>query len=286
VTQIIVSGLLVGTAYALVGISLTLIFGVMHVVNFAHGDFVMVGLYIAFFAVGTLGLSVYASALLVIPALFVLGLITYWVAVHRTLKGPPIAQLLATFGVSLILVNGVQAAFSPEVRVIEPSGIAARTYHVGGIAIPGAQIVTAVVALACVAGLQIFLHRTAPGRLIRAASQDREAAALCGVNIDRVFAGTFALGIAGAGIAAVLLAPTFYARPDVGVLLTLVAFCVVVLGGMGSIYGALLAGLIVGVSEAVGGYWLPGSSARILMYSVFVGFLILRPQGLFGERHV
>lgn len=281
--QSLADGILIGGVYALIGVALTLVFGVLRLINFAHGDFLMIGLYAAFYSVTTLGLGIYPAAAVVVPSVALLAALAFWVAIRPALKAPETAQLLTTFGLSLVLENAALAGMSAQTRVIQPEGFGSGTLHFLGVSVPTAEILACLASFSVIALLWVFLRRTYPGRLIRAASEDRDAAKLCGIDVTRVFLLTFTLSGSCLGVAAVMVSPFYYVTPEVGPLFTLTAFVVVCIGGLGSFFGALLGGMLVGISEALGTYLLPGSYEMVVMYSVFVLILIFRPTGIFGE---
>lgn len=281
--QAIVDGLLIGGVYALIGVSLTLVFGVLRLINFAHGDLLMMGMYGVYFAHTRLGIAIYVTALLVVPLLFVFGAFIFRFGVRPVLRGPEIRPLLVTLGLSLILQNVALSLFSPETFTVRASG---SSFTIGGILLGQPHLIALAASIATVLFLFWLLQRTDIGRKIRSSSEDRDAAALCGINVDRVFTLTFGLAAACLGVAAVVLMPFYYTSPSVGFLFTLIAFIVVVLGGLGSFFGALIAGFVVGLSESLGTFFLEGSYSRALIFAVFVAILLVRPQGIFGERRL
>jgi branched-chain amino acid transport system permease protein len=281
VLHILVVGLLVGGIYGLVAIGLNLIFGVIRIVNFAHGELVMLGMYGAYLCYATLGLDPYVSVLLVVPAMFVVGLV-----VHRLILQPLHAessmQIFATFGL-LILFQNVVLALTRGEGFSVPSKLAGLTIAVGDIRVTVSRLVIfAAVTLAAI-GLHLFLQRTLIGKSIRAVTQDRQASQLMGINVERTFVVTFGIGSALAGLAGVLLAPIYTLSPGIGGNFVLAAFAVVVLGGLGSVAGAYFGGMIVGLVEAFAGFYIDPELKQAIWFLIFLAVLVIRPTGLFGQ---
>ncbi|MFI5400317.1 MAG: branched-chain amino acid ABC transporter permease [SAR324 cluster bacterium] len=253
--QVIAGGLLLGAVYALLSSGLTLIWGMMNVVNFAHGEFVMIGMYIAYWVYtlahgGPLVFTPLAAAIL-----YVLGVLVYLALIRHVMRGPMLAQILSTFGLALFLRYAAFWAFSANFKTL-PDTLVGDTLVLGGIRISAAQALAGTVALALTAGMHAMLTRTSIGSRLLAVSEDRTAAMLMGIRPDRMQALAWGLAAANAGIAGALIATFYYIAPTVGESLVLIAFVVVCLGGFGSVHGALAAGLIVGVVQSVSAYWL------------------------------
>ncbi len=282
--QILISGILTGALYALVGIGLTIIFGVMRVINFAHGELLMVGMYISFFAATLLGLDPYVSLLIVAPALFVIGVLIQRYLINPVLKAPEFNQILVTLGVGLVLTNSAQLLFTADYRQVR-TAYSSLTWG-GNLAISVPYTVSFLLALAITAALYVFLMRTDLGKAMRATAQDREAARLMGINVERVSMVAFGIGAAAAGAAGTLLMPVYYLFPAVGEPFTLKAFVVVVLGGMGSVIGATFGGLILGAVEAIGSLYASTGYKDAYGFVIFLLILILKPSGLFGRSRV
>jgi branched-chain amino acid transport system permease protein len=281
VLHILVVGLLLGSIYGLVSIGLNLIFGVIRIVNFAHGELVMIAMYGAYLCYATLGLDPYVAVLLVVPAMFVLG-----VVVHRLVLQPLHAessmQIFATFGLLIVFQNAVLALTRGEGYSV-PSKIAGLTLAVGDIRVTMSRlIIFAALTLTAVA-LHVFLKRTLTGKSIRAVTQDRQAARLMGINVERTFTITFGIGTALAGLAGVLLSPIYTLSPSIGGNFILAAFAVVVLGGLGSVAGAYFGGMIVGLVEAFAGFYIDPELKQAIWFLIFLAVLIVRPTGLFGQ---
>jgi branched-chain amino acid transport system permease protein len=280
--QVIVSGLLMGAIYALFSSGLTLIWGMMNVVNFAHGDFVMLAMYVAFFAFTLLHLGpavfIPAAAL----ALFVLGVVVYFGLVRHVARGPMIAQILGTFGLALVLRYAAFWAFSANF-VSLPDNLVGGTIDLGGIRIEASRLLGGALALLITLGMHLLLTRTGLGSRLLAVAEDRNAAMLMGIRPDRMAALAWGMGGASAGIAGALIALFFYVSPIVGEQLSVIAFVVVCLGGFGSVPGALIAGLAIGVIEALSAYLIGAVYQDVLVYSLFLAVLWVRPQGLMGK---
>lgn len=280
--QVIVGGLLLGAVYALFSSGLTLIWGMMNFINFAHGEFVMLGMYVALLSVLYLGGGAVGLALAAAAALFALGVIVYFALIRHVLRGPMLSQILATFGLALLLRYSAFAIFSANF-VSLPQRALAGTLDLGGIFVPVAQLVAGVVAIALTLALHILLTRTAVGSRLLAVAEDRSAAMLVGIRPDRMQALAWGLSAGAAGVAGALLATAYPWSPSVGETFGLIAFVTVALGGFGSVLGSLYAGLIIGLIEALSAYLLGAIYKDVVVYAMFVALLWLRPQGLMGK---
>lgn len=283
----LVNGLLLGGLYALVGVGMSLVFGVMRIINLAHGEMLMLGMYLAFWAFTLAQVHPYAAVVLAFPVLFAVG----W-ALYRALVGPLLAtrapeehQLLLTLGVGLGLTELVRLLFTAQYRTIYTS-LSTATLSVGPVSLSVALLSAFLIAAAIAAALYLVLTRTEVGRALRATAQDREAAELVGVDGERIYRIAFGIGAGLAGAAGALLLPIYYLSPTVGGLFTLKAFIVTVLGGMGSIVGALVGGLTLGVAETLGAVYVSNAYKDIIGYLVFILVLSLRPSGLVGRSRV
>ena len=280
--QVIVSGLLMGAVYALFSSGLTLIWGMMNVVNFAHGDFVMLGMYVTFFVFALLG----AGPLLAVPIaavlLAALGAAVYFLLIKHVMRGPMLGQILSTFGLALLLRYGAFWAFSANFRTV-PDTLVGGTLSLGGIRIEAARLLGGVIALLFTVGMHLMLTRSTLGSRLLAVSEDRAAAMLVGIRPDPMQALAWGLAGASTGIAGALIALFFYISPTVGEGLALVAFITVTLGGFGSVPGALLAGLLIGVVQAVSAFSLGAVYGDVVIYALFLLVLWVRPQGLLGR---
>ena len=280
--QVIVGGLLLGAVYALFSAGLTLIWGMMNFINFAHGEFVMLGMYAALLTVtwvgGGPGVFGFAAAL----ALFLLGVLIYFSLIKQVMRGPMLAQILSTFGLALLLRYAAFWIFSPNFVTL-PTTVLSGTVDLGGILLTVPQLVAGSVAAALGLGMHLLLTRTAVGSELLAVAEDRNAAMLMGIRPDRMQALAWGLSAASAGIAGALMAISFPFSPAVGETFALTAFVVVTLGGFGSVPGAMLAGLIVGLIQALSAYWFGPIYKDVVVYGLFVALLWLRPQGLLGK---
>jgi len=281
--QAAVNGLFVGGVFALISIGLTLIWGVMRIINFAHGEFLMIGMYIAYFAVVRGGLDPYLTLLVTIPALFLIGALIFWGTIRPVLTAPSMNQILLTVGLSLVLQNLALVFFKADVLFAQtPYG--KMNYHIGGVVIEMPKLLAFVGSILAASLLYWLLQSTDLGRAIRAASQNSRAAQLMGIHVRQTYLIAFGIGSACLGVAASLMIPFYYVSPTVGLFFGTIAFVIVVLGGMGNFLGALVAGIIIGLTESLGAAILPGSLARVFTFAIFVLFLLFRPTGIFGRR--
>jgi branched-chain amino acid transport system permease protein len=281
--QIVVSGLLLGGIYALVSVGLTLVFGVIRLVNFAHGEFLMLAMYLTYFLFQYLGLDPLLAMLVVAPALFVFGVIVERTVIVPTLNAPHVVQVFATLGVSLVMQNLALFFWSANFRSVT-TWYSTATFTAGPVLVSVPRLVAFAVAFAIALVLYVFLRTTWLGKAIQATAQHRSAAMLMGVDVDRIYRVTFGLGSACVGIAGALLLPIFPVYPQIGVDMILVAFVIVVLGGLGSVPGAMLGGLIIGVVETASGYIIETNWKQAVYFVLFIVVLVLRPAGLFGVR--
>ena len=282
VLQVIVGGLLLGAIYALFSSGLTLIWGMMNFINFAHGEFVMLGMYVALLVVVWLGGGPVVFCIAAAVALFALGVVIYLSLIRYVIRGPMLAQILSSFGLALLLRYIAFWIFSANF-VSLPSTALSGTIDLGGIYLPVAQLVAGAVAIALTIGLHLLLTRTTFGSKLLAVAEDPSAAMLMGIRPDRMQALAWGLSAGAAGIAGALLATAYPWSPSVGETFGLIAFVVVALGGFGSVLGSLYAGLIIGLIQAVSAFWLGAIYKDIVVYGLFVALLWLRPQGLMGK---
>ena len=281
--QAFLNGLLVGGVYALIASGMALIFGVMRLVNFAHGAFLMVGTYLSYYGWVLLGLNPYWAFPLWGAVLFAGAVGIYWLLVRRVMGANDFLQILLTEGISLAMVGLAQLVFGADYRQINLP-VANRITGFGSLHFSVGYILSFVVSVALVIALRQFLGRTEMGRAIRAVAQNRSVAPLMGIRVERVSAITFGLGIACAGVAGALLLPIFWTNPTVGAPYTLKSFVIVVLGGMGSVQGAALGGLLLGVAEQFTAYTWADRYAEVVTFALFLAVLLFRPQGLFGGK--
>ncbi len=282
VLQVVIGGLLLGAVYALFASGLTLIWGMMNVINFAHGDFVMLGMYVAFVLWSALGIGPLGAVPIAAVVLATLGVVVYFALVRHVMKGPMLAQILGTFGLALFLRYGAFWYFGADFRSL-PDNLVGGTFDWGGIRIPASRLLAGVVALLVTAGLHLLLTATALGSRILAVAEDAMAAQLMGIRPQRMQAVAWALAAGATGIAGALIATFFYISPTVGESLAIVAFVTVSLGGFGSVPGALLAGLLIGVIESLSAFYIGAVYKDVVTYSLFVLVLWTRPQGLLGR---
>jgi branched-chain amino acid transport system permease protein len=281
VLHILVVGLMLGGIYGLVSVGLNLVFGVIRIVNFAHGELVMLAMYGAWLCHDLLGLEPYLSVTLVVPGMFVLGLVLYRL-VLQPLHAEPSMQIFATFGLLIVFQNAVLALTRGEGYSV-PSKVAGLTVAVGDIYVTYSRLIIFAALTVVAVALHLFLKRTLTGKSIRAVTQDRQVARLMGINVERTFTITFGIGAALAGLAGVLLSPLYTLSPGIGGNFILAAFAVVVLGGLGSVAGAYFGGLIVGVVEAFAGFYIDPELKQAVWFLIFLAVLVVRPSGLFGQ---
>lgn len=282
--QSIISGLLIGGVYALIAVGLTLIFGVMKIINFAHGEFLMFGMYFAFFLSTLFGIDPYIAAIAALPLFLLFGWGIQAVLIRPVLGAPDMIQILLTVGISLVLQNLALFFFSADFQSLNLS-YSGVTFDAGPARVSLARLLACIVALSVAGGLYLFLKNTDIGKALRACAEEREGALAVGIDVEKMYKIAFGLGIACVAIAGILMTPFFYIAPTVGIPFTLTAFVVVVLGGLGNIPGALVGGLIVGLVESLGEIMLPVASLKSLgTFTIFILILLLRPQGLFGQK--
>ena len=280
--QSIVNGILMGGVYGLVAIGLTLIFGVMKIINFAHGSLMMLGMFTTYWLYVFLGLDPYLSLLFSIPCLFVLGLLIERFLIAQVLDAPAHNQLLLTLGISLFIENFALFLWTPNFRTLEVTYLR-KAAMVGTVMISLPKLVAFIFAIILTILLYCFLKRTDMGKAIRAASEEREGALTVGINLRRIYYVAFGIGAACVGAAGTLTAPFFYVNPNVGGIFVITAFVVVVLGGMGNFIGALVGGIIIGLAESVGAAFVPGQLKQFIIYFIFILVLLFKPEGLFGR---
>jgi len=269
--------------YALVATGLTLIFGVVRIVNFAHGEFVMLGMYVTFWLWKLWGLDPYVSLLITMPLLFCFGVLIQRFLFQPILRAPDLAQIFMTVGLSVILMNVALFLFTADFRSVKvPYGEWA--WRLGGVTVLLPRLFAFLGALLLAGLLTLFLTKTDIGKALRAVAQDREVSMLLGINPNRMYLLAVGLGAALAGAAGGLIVPFFYVFPTVGVVFVLIAFVVVILGTLGSVQGALLASLIVGVAESLGILFAGSDLGLVVVFGILVASLIFRPSGLMGSR--
>jgi branched-chain amino acid transport system permease protein len=280
--QLLAGGLLTGLVFALVAVGLTLIYGVMDVVNFAHGEFLMLAMYAAL-GLALIGIGPLLGLPLVAIALFLFGIVVYRVFVRRLLAGPPEATVFGTFGLLVLLQGAAQATLTSDYQSV-PRPPLQGTIHLGPVALSQASLVEGIGALVLTAALFAFVEYTETGRAMRALAEDRVAATLMGIDVQRVNGLAFGIGAACVGAAGSLLMLSYPVYPTAGAPFALTAFVVVALGGFGSIQGALVGALLVGLLEVFGGFYLAPELKLVPVYVAYLAVVLLRPQGLLGRR--
>ena len=279
----LLNGVTTGAVYALIALGLTLIYGVLHIINFAHGAALMIALYAVYMLKQHLGIDPYLALPLVVPGMFVLGYALQRLIINRASHGKDENILLVTLGLSIILENAALLFFKSDTRTID-TVYTLTTVAIGPAMIALPKLVAFAGALA-VSGLLLWIvGKTDLGRAIRAVAKEKHGAKLMGIDVDHVYAMSFGIGLACLGAAACFLLPAYYVNPQVGGGFVLVSFTIVVLGGMGSFGGALLGGLLIGVVESLGGLYLGESLGQIGIFAIFIAVLLFRPQGLFGAK--
>jgi len=281
VGQVVVSGLLAGALYSMVALGLALIFGVMRVINVAHGTILMLGAYTTFWWFQLLGINPYLSLLVSMPLMFLLGVFLQRSMVHRVVDAPELSSLLLTFGISIALVNVTQYAFSSDVRSVE---FLTGSFLIGPLALSKSRLISFAVAVALTLLAFWFLQKTKLGKAIRATSQSREVAMVCGINVQRIHLYAFGLASALAAAGGTLVAVIIAIQPEMGQIYTLKSFLVIVLGGAGNYPGALLGGMLLGLVEQLASLFLTTQVSEAVAYVLLVLVLLLRPTGLLGGR--
>jgi branched-chain amino acid transport system permease protein len=281
VGQVIISGILAGALYAMVALGLALIYGVMRVINIAHGPLLMLGAYTTFFLYSAFGLNPYLSIPVTMAVLFLVGIGLQRTLVFRVVDAPELSSLLLTFGVSIALVNLAQLAFTSDLRAVE---YLTGSLPLGPFAISKTRLVAFVFAAAVTALAFLFLQRTRLGKAIRATSQHREVAMVCGIDVQRIHMLTFGLATALAAAGGALLAVIVAIQPEMGQIWTFKSFLVIVLGGAGNYPGALLGGMLLGLIEQGASLFLTTQLSEVVAYLLLVVVLLVRPTGLLGGR--
>ena len=281
--QLGVSTVLLGGIYALIAVGLTLIFGIMRVVNFAHGEFLMLGMYLSFWAFTLWSLDPYVVLIGSIPLFFGIGFLTYVLVMRGVIHASHNVQIFTTVGLSTALQNVALVVWTGDYRTVRPwhTSVVIRVF---GAAFNLSQVVAFAIATALTLALFAFMNGTHTGRVMRATAQDHDAATLMGIDTDKVYRLTFAIGIACVGAAGVLVSPLYAVYPTAGLQFVLLAYVVVVLGGLGDMVGAMLGSLIVACVEVVGSYLIGTAWKEVLYFALFIAVLVVRPAGLFGQR--
>lgn len=282
ILQGIASGLLMGGVYALVAVGLTLVYGVMNIINFAHGALLVIGMYASYFLFTYLGIDPYLSTFVVMPLLFVIGALSQKIIINPLMDTPPHICVFVTIGLGYFLENFLSFAWTPEYRNAQVS-YAQSIISIHDVTISVTRLAAFAFAILLTLILYLFLKKTDTGKAIRACAQEKEAAVLMGIDIKKIYVITFGIGAACAGAAGAFILPFFYLGPYVSRTFLLNAFIIVVFGSTGNFLGAFLAGLIIGLGEAMGEVMLASSMKQIIPLSIFIIVLFFRPQGLMGS---
>lgn len=279
----LLNGVMFGAIYALVALGLTLIYGVLHIINFAHGAMLMLVMYAVYFLFNFLGIDPYVALIVVVPGSFFFGYGLYKWGIGKMSHGKDQNILLITLGLSIIFENAALFFFSADMQVINVS-YAYESLDLGILYLAYPKIISFVASLLICLLLWLLMAKTDMGKAIRAVAKEKQGARLVGIDVDHIYAVTYGIGIACLGAAGCLLLPSFYVDPYTGNIFVIIAFTIVVLGGMGSIVGALIGGFIIGITESVGGLFLGESLGQIGISLIFILILMFRPTGLFGWK--
>jgi len=285
-----INGILMGSIYGLAALGLTLIFGVLKVINFAHGSLLMVSMYVAYWVITLSGLHPYVALILVVPIMFIFGYFLQDIVIKPIFKAEknvrePITVIIVTTGIWYILDNLTLLIFGPQYRNLEVNPLRGQMLEIGQMMISVPKLWGFAAAVLTTLAVHLFLQKTSTGRAIRATSLDREAASLMGINAYKIYNLAFGIGTATAGVAAVTLVPFYNVFPTVGVLFDIKCFIIVVLGGLGSIGGALLGGIIIGLIESVAPQFMAATWTEAIVYALFLLVLFVKPSGLFGVKN-
>ena len=283
IAQIVVNGLLIGAVYSLMSIGLALIFGVMFVINFAHGALLMLAMYTSFWFFYFFGVDPYVSLIIVIPLFFIIGFAIQGVIIQPIIDAPHVMQLLVTFGLTIALENGALLMWGGDYRTINVS-YGSVVIDLGGILISYVRLITFIISISLAIALFIFLKKTYIGKAIRATSQQRNGAMLMGVNVNRICQITFGVGAACVGVTGAVLTPLYATFPSIGSYFVFISFLVVILAGGKNLIGVFICGLIVGLLEAFSGYFLAPALKSTVYFIIFILVLLFKPEGLFGSR--
>jgi len=279
--QLILNGIMLGSMYAIIAVGLTLIFGIVRVVNFAHGEFLMVGMYAVYLFSKHLGWHPYVSAVPVVVLLFVIGALVQRFIIQKLLNADEHIQIFATVGLSTALVNLALILFGADLYSVNAPEIR-QSVTLGPYNALIGHLVIFCAAAALVVGLHVFMQKTPLGRAMRATAQNRNAAMLMGVRVERIYIISFGLGAACVGLASALIMPLYPVTPTIGSYFVLTAFVVVVLGGMRSMIGAFFGAMIIGIVDSLSGYYIAPDLKEVVYFAIFLAILIFKPTGLFG----
>jgi len=281
--QALASGILTGGLFALVAVGLTMILGVLKIINFAHGEFLMLGMYLTYYCFAKFGLDPYLSLLICIPAFFILGSLIQRFLINPVLKSPMEIQILVTLGMFFFFQNLALVLFGPYLKSINTE-YANNIITIGSASFTSTRLIMFCFALVFTGILYLFLKKSDLGKAIRACSEESHGAMLVGINVKKVYMVAFGIGTACAGAAGSLLMPVYYVDPYIGLTFVMTAFVVVVLGGMGNFFGALIGGFIIGLAESFGSIILSASLKQLVTFVIFILILLFRPTGLLGVK--
>lgn len=284
IIELLLNGIFVGGVFALFSVGLTLIFGIMNIVNFAHGEFIMLGMYMAFWIFALLGLNPYLAIVIIAPAFFLFGLITQKVVIQPILRSFGVAQLFATVGLGIIMQNAALIFWKADPRSIRGIFGEPEYFLAGGVRIFYTELSAFLIAMIMTLLLCALLKHTKLGKSMRATSQDLQAAQLMGINIKRIYLIAFAISSACVGVSGAVIVPIYPVVPTVGFHFALIAFVVVILGGIGNVYGTFLAGLTIGIIDSLAGYYLDTSFKETTYFFILLIILWFRPSGLFAKQ--
>jgi branched-chain amino acid transport system permease protein len=280
--QILISGLFMGMIFALIAVGLTLIWGVMDILNFAHGEFLMLAMFISFWMFSLWSIDPLLSLPFNVVVLFAIGVGTYYLIIKRVLNAPGLTALLATFGLSILIKNSAQFVWTPDFRQIQGAWLSDHTVELFSLNFSVAEVFAAIGSGLITYLVYYLIFKTKTGRAIRASALDRQTALLMGIHIDRIYAFTFGLGGACVGVAGSLMINFYYVFPGVGSLFGILAFVTVALGGFGNITGAFWAGILIGIVETAGGVFIAPAFKYTVVFILYLIILSFRPKGLFG----
>ena len=280
--QVLIDGMLNGMVYALVAAGLCIIWGVMDVINFAHGEYLMVAMYVSYWLGFLLNVDPLLSVIAAGIFIFILGAMTYQLIIRYTIGKPGLVALLATFGLAIFLKNFCMNRFSPNFLILTDTWLSDKTLHMGNLIFPVPQLVAGLLSLVVVGLIYALINTTRFGWAIQATAMDRDAAELMGINTDRIYLVVFGIGGACVGIAGGIMPSYLAVHPEVGSMFGLIAFVCVAMGGFGSIPGAFIAGILVGSVEALAGFYIAPVFKYIAVFGLYLAVVFLRPKGIFG----
>ena len=279
--QVLLSGLMIGGIYALISMGLTIIFGVVRIINFAHGEFLMLAMYLVYWLNNLAGVDPYVSIIVTVPVFFLMGVLTQRIIIQPIQEAPATTKIFSTLGLGLIFANFALMVWKADFRAVKIS-YSTSVINIGGLSLSLSRFVAFCAALLVAILIFQFLNKTDIGKQIRAVSQHRQAALLMGIDVKKIYMLAFGIGTALVGLAGSLLMPMYYVFPSIGALFSLVAFVVVVLGGLGNMYGAFVGGLIIGLIEALAGAYVGSDLKEVVYFVIFILMLLLKPSGLFS----